>query len=265
MPAVVELTPLTSGWRSAPPAGEQTGIARQDQRRVRPRYYLAGAANVDRFQAALDASFRLRLRAGQTRVPCTLEVLAIFGPTGVGKTAVAVAVADLLRAGEEVVAVSCDAIQVYRGLETLAGDGDPAGALAARAPAGRLRRGERRVQRRPVRDPCARGDRPAPRGGTAADRGRWDRSLPARRARRPRAPTAGSAGRTPARSRPRSPPEARRRFTVSSTRTSPRRSTPRTASGSLGRSSSSARASIRREGASSCGPQGFVARPFSSA
>ena len=55
-----------------------------------------------------------------------LKVLAIFGPTGVGKTAVAVAVADLLRGrGEDVVAVSCDAIQVYRGLETLAGTATP--------------------------------------------------------------------------------------------------------------------------------------------
>jgi tRNA dimethylallyltransferase len=54
--------------------------------------------------------------------PPSLKVLAIFGPTGVGKTAVAIAVADLLRdRGEDVVAVSCDAIQVYRGLETLAG------------------------------------------------------------------------------------------------------------------------------------------------
>ncbi len=53
-------------------------------------------------------------------------VLAIFGPTGVGKTAVAIAVADLLRRqGEEPVAVSCDAIQVYRGLETLSGAATP--------------------------------------------------------------------------------------------------------------------------------------------
>ena len=49
-------------------------------------------------------------------------VLAIFGPTGVGKTAVAVALADRLRAsGERPVAVSADALQVYRGLETLTG------------------------------------------------------------------------------------------------------------------------------------------------
>ena len=49
-------------------------------------------------------------------------VLAIFGPTGVGKTAVAVALADRLRAeGEDPVAVSADALQVYRGLEILTG------------------------------------------------------------------------------------------------------------------------------------------------
>jgi tRNA dimethylallyltransferase len=49
-------------------------------------------------------------------------VLAIFGPTGVGKTALALALADLLRArGERPVAVSADALQVYIGLETLTG------------------------------------------------------------------------------------------------------------------------------------------------
>ena len=51
-----------------------------------------------------------------------LTVVAVFGPTGVGKTAVAIAVADRLRAeGEDPVAVSADALQVYRGLETLTG------------------------------------------------------------------------------------------------------------------------------------------------
>lgn len=49
-------------------------------------------------------------------------VLALFGPTGVGKTALALAVADRLRARDErPVAVSADALQVYRGLETLTG------------------------------------------------------------------------------------------------------------------------------------------------
>ena len=51
-----------------------------------------------------------------------MRVLAIFGPTAVGKTGVAIAAAELLRErGEEPVAVSCDAIQVYRGLEILSG------------------------------------------------------------------------------------------------------------------------------------------------
>ena len=50
------------------------------------------------------------------------SVLAIFGPTGVGKTALAFALADRLRArGERPVAVSADALQVYKGLETLTG------------------------------------------------------------------------------------------------------------------------------------------------
>jgi tRNA dimethylallyltransferase len=49
-------------------------------------------------------------------------VIALFGPTGVGKTAVAIALAELLRElGERPVAVSADALQVYQGLETLTG------------------------------------------------------------------------------------------------------------------------------------------------
>ncbi len=51
-----------------------------------------------------------------------MRIIALFGPTGVGKTAVAVALADLLRAGgEDPVAVSADALQVYTGLRTLTG------------------------------------------------------------------------------------------------------------------------------------------------
>ena len=49
-------------------------------------------------------------------------VVAIFGPTGVGKSGVALALAERLRAeGEDPVAVSADALQVYAGLETLTG------------------------------------------------------------------------------------------------------------------------------------------------
>lgn len=51
-----------------------------------------------------------------------MEVIAIFGPTGVGKTGVAIALAEVLRErGEDPVAISCDALQVYEGLETLTG------------------------------------------------------------------------------------------------------------------------------------------------
>jgi tRNA dimethylallyltransferase len=49
-------------------------------------------------------------------------VIAVFGPTGVGKTAVAVALAERLRArGEDPVAISADALQVYAGLPILTG------------------------------------------------------------------------------------------------------------------------------------------------
>jgi tRNA dimethylallyltransferase len=51
-----------------------------------------------------------------------MRIIALFGPTAVGKTAVAVALAELLRGrGEDPVAVSADALQVYAGLETLTG------------------------------------------------------------------------------------------------------------------------------------------------
>jgi tRNA dimethylallyltransferase len=51
-----------------------------------------------------------------------MTVIAIFGPTGVGKTGVAIALADLLREqGEDPVAISCDALQVYEGLSVLTG------------------------------------------------------------------------------------------------------------------------------------------------
>jgi tRNA dimethylallyltransferase len=51
-----------------------------------------------------------------------VKVVAIFGPTAVGKTGVAIELAAALRAnGEDPAAVSCDALQVYRGLEALTG------------------------------------------------------------------------------------------------------------------------------------------------
>lgn len=51
-----------------------------------------------------------------------MQLIAIFGPTGVGKTEVALALARRLRReGERPVAVSADALQIYAGLEILTG------------------------------------------------------------------------------------------------------------------------------------------------
>lgn len=51
-----------------------------------------------------------------------MRVIGIFGPTGVGKTGVAIALAELLRKrGENPIAISCDALQVYEGLSVLTG------------------------------------------------------------------------------------------------------------------------------------------------
>lgn len=55
------------------------------------------------------------------------SVIALFGPTGIGKTGVAIALARVLRArGEDPAAVSADALQVYTGLEVLTGAATPA-------------------------------------------------------------------------------------------------------------------------------------------
>lgn len=56
-----------------------------------------------------------------------MDVLAIFGPTAVGKTAVAAAlVARLADRGSQAEMISADALQIYQGLEILSGvaDGD---------------------------------------------------------------------------------------------------------------------------------------------
>jgi tRNA dimethylallyltransferase len=55
-----------------------------------------------------------------------VNVIGIFGPTGVGKTGVAIELAELLRdRGGDPVAISCDALQVYEGLEALTGVATP--------------------------------------------------------------------------------------------------------------------------------------------
>jgi tRNA dimethylallyltransferase len=54
--------------------------------------------------------------------PAEAETIAIFGPTAVGKTGIAIEVAEALRdRGEDPVAVNCDSIQVYEGLGVLSG------------------------------------------------------------------------------------------------------------------------------------------------
>lgn len=56
-----------------------------------------------------------------------LPLIALFGPNSVGKTGVAVELAELLRGrGEDPVAIACDSIQVYRGLGILSGAATPA-------------------------------------------------------------------------------------------------------------------------------------------
>src|SRR5215813_7446902 len=56
-----------------------------------------------------------------------MRVIAVFGPTGVGKTAVVDAViARLRQQGEDPVAISADALQVYAGLPILTGAADAA-------------------------------------------------------------------------------------------------------------------------------------------
>lgn len=76
--------------------------------------------------------------------------MALLGPTGVGKTAVAIELARLLRGrGEDPVAVSADALQVYEGLETLTG---------AAAPEERAQLEHRLIGFVPVSEPFSVGD-----------------------------------------------------------------------------------------------------------
>jgi tRNA dimethylallyltransferase len=73
---------------------------------------------------------RASLLAGRCTILAPMaraEVIALFGPTGVGKTEVAIQLGQRLRGlGETPVAVSADALQVYEGLEVLTGAATPA-------------------------------------------------------------------------------------------------------------------------------------------
>ncbi len=66
--------------------------------------------------------------AGRTGGPSAGRVVALVGPTAVGKTAVAVGIAEAL--GAEV--VSCDSMQIYRGMDV--GTAKPGPELLARVP-----------------------------------------------------------------------------------------------------------------------------------
>jgi tRNA dimethylallyltransferase len=115
--------PAGTGAGDVPRAGERVGAA-GDVRRAVER--VAAAGDVPTAGDAPPAGARA---AAADEIPPagTGTVVALFGPTGVGKTAVAIALADLLRAeGEDPVAVSADALQLYRGLETLTGAATPA-------------------------------------------------------------------------------------------------------------------------------------------
>ena len=147
----------------------------------------AGPAAVEIPAADLDARLS-GLRLHRFTILPTMpapEVIALFGPTGVGKTAVAIALAQRLRAlGEDPVAVSADALQVYVGLEIAHRSGHRGRASSARAPADLVPAGRRSVQRRAVRGARPRRDRRAARRRPPADRGRRDGPVSARCAHR---------------------------------------------------------------------------------
>ena len=213
--------------RPQPP--QQGGQLRRHRRAGRDR---SRSRSPRRPRRRLGGHELLLSRAGW-RPPCTS--LAIFGPTAVGKTGVAIALAERLRErGEDPVAVSCDAIQVYRGLEILSGAADAGRAGAARAPAARDRPDRRRVLGRPVRELAhaeidellADGRRPIVVGGT----GLYLRAALADLEMRPPVP-AGDPGGGRGRARASAAP---RPSTPSSPRSWPATCTRTTASGSPG-------------------------------
>ena len=115
---------VTSGAARWAPEANRT--ARSQARPSRPRAAAEAASSaparasgvVDRPVAMCTLTRLTILRA--------VRVIAIFGPTGVGKTEVAIALAERLRAdGEDPVAISADALQVYDGLPILSGAATP--------------------------------------------------------------------------------------------------------------------------------------------
>ena len=126
---------------------------------------------------------------------------ASSGRRGSARRRSAIALAERLRAeGEDPVAVSADALQLYARPRDPDGRADRRGAGAAGAPARRRSCRSPRAHRGRVRAPRPRGDRRAAGGRAPADRRRRHRPVPPRRA--------GRAGPAPARGAgaPRAPP-----------------------------------------------------------
>ena len=115
--------------RELPPASPTAGELRAGGDRVRHEHHAR------RFASGCSRATRLD---GRTR----RVVVAVFGPTGWGRpTWCSRSPTCCAVRGEDPVAISADALQVYRGLGTLTGAADARGAGAARAPARvRLRR-----------------------------------------------------------------------------------------------------------------------------
>jgi tRNA dimethylallyltransferase len=83
---------------------------------------VAAAIAPSRGSNSVDNPAPMRTAIAPDDTPRVQPLIAIFGPTGVGKTAVAVALARRLRErGEDPIAISADALQLYAGLETLTG------------------------------------------------------------------------------------------------------------------------------------------------
>src|SRR5205085_10961511 len=87
-----------------------------------PRSPVSSSRSRSTRQRAPRSAARNGCSRGSPDSAAAMDVVAIFGPTGIGKTGVASALADLLRTrGEDPVAISADALQVYRGPETPTG------------------------------------------------------------------------------------------------------------------------------------------------
>ena len=170
---------------------EVAGARRRAPRAAAAAASIAPARGVGRGrEAGADADAQpltiLRARYSAAR---GAHVIALFGPDrrrqDRGRDRARRAAA---RRGEDPVAVSADALQVYAGLEILTGAADARRARAARAPAASASVPvDEHVQRRRVRARCAHAEIDgAARRRAAPDRRRRHRPLPARRAGRAR-------------------------------------------------------------------------------